>query len=39
MVPAFGALSGMVKTIGSGIGGLPGLGFAGVMIEEVGKRM
>ncbi len=31
--PGFGAESGMVKTIGSGIGGAPATGRAGVMLE------
>jgi hypothetical protein len=39
MVPGLGALSEIVKTSGSGTGGLPGLGFAGVIIEDLGKRM
>ncbi len=38
MVPGLGALSGMVKTRGSGVGGEPGAGFEGVYIEFLGKR-
>ena len=39
IVPGFGALSGIVKTSGSKIGGLPGMGLDGVMVEEVGNSM
>jgi hypothetical protein len=39
MLPGLGALSEMVKTSGSGVGGLPGVGFKGVMMEDLGKRM
>jgi hypothetical protein len=39
MVPGLGAVSGMVKTMGSGIGGAPGAGREGVMLDVRGKRM
>jgi hypothetical protein len=39
MVPSLGAVSGMVKTMGSGMGGAPGVGREGVMLEVRGKRM
>jgi len=39
MVPGLGAMSGMVKTMGSGMGVAPGAGREGVMLEVRGKRM
>jgi len=38
-VPGLGAVSGIVKTMGSGIGGEPGLGREGVILEFLGKRI
>jgi hypothetical protein len=38
-VPGFGALSGMVKTMGSGVGGAPAAARLGVIIEFLGKRI
>ena len=37
-MPGLGALSGIVKTMGSGIGELPDVGLDGVMMEPRGKR-
>jgi hypothetical protein len=39
MVPGLGAASGMVNTMGSGVGVEDAEGFAGVMIEFLGKSM
>lgn len=39
IVPGFGALSGMVKTMGSGVGGAPVAGRVGVIMEFLGKRI
>jgi len=39
MVPDLGAVSGIVKTRGSGIGGLSARGLLRGMVFEVGKRM
>lgn len=39
MVPGLGAASGTVNTIGSGVAGDDAEGFAGVMMEFLGKRM
>jgi hypothetical protein len=39
IVPAFGATSAIVNTRGSGVGGAPGIGFVGEMVELEGKRM
>jgi hypothetical protein len=38
-VPGLGALTGMVNTIGSGVGGAPAIGFEGGIIEFRGKRI
>lgn len=39
IVPGLGALSGIVKTMGSGVGGAPATGFEGGIIEFRGKRI
>lgn len=38
-VPGLGALSGMVKTMGSGVGRVFTAGLEGDMVESLGKRM
>lgn len=38
-MPGLGALSGMVKTMGSGMGGAPAWGLEGDIMESRGKRM
>lgn len=39
IMPALGAVSGMVKTRGSGVGKAPDVGFKGGYVEFRGKRM
>jgi len=39
MVPGLGAVSGIVKTKGSGMGGLSARGLLGGMVLGVGKRI
>lgn len=39
IVSGFGALSGIVKTMGSGVGEEPAAGRVGVIMEFLGKRM
>lgn len=38
-MPGLGALSAIVNTMGSGMGGLPGAGLEGVIMEPCGKSM